>query len=102
MGGERGERKRGKGGRGEGIGRWGGGEGEGEEGKGALMPACLVSKTVTCRPPASAVPIVYLPFIKVIRVVQQFEDGDEILEMMTEITMMKTIMMVIEVVVWRV
>ena len=35
-----------------------GGEGEGEEGKGALMPACLVSKTVTCRPPASAVPIV--------------------------------------------
>ena len=57
MEGERGKRERGKGGRGEGIGRWVGGEGEGEEGKGALMPACLVSKTVTCRPPTSALPI---------------------------------------------
>jgi len=28
------------------------------KGEGALMPACLVSKTVTCRPPTSAVPIV--------------------------------------------
>ena len=56
MEGERGKRERGKEGRGEGIGRWGGGEGEGEEGKGIRMPACLVSKTVTCRPPASAVP----------------------------------------------